>query len=183
MKIKNILASFYIFVYYLLELNTENLEKFKRFSKFKLATVRPKKRPNLPSFLKNPLLAKKLLGTKPLFGGYLTVFFYYCQFRAFEKKWNQRTARFRYLGKKIKDPPVLGICGQIYIKEPPVLLFQERTKELVVLGGDLSFFYKKPTWEPCLYKNRVFHFWYPWFYIRIGYLNFLITMIINSDTW
>jgi hypothetical protein len=51
------------------------------------------------------------------------------------------------------------------------------------LGGDLSFFYKKPTWEPCLYKNRVFHFWYPWFYIRIGYLNFLITMIINSDTW
>ncbi len=89
----------------------------------------------------------------------------YCQFRAFEKNWNQRTARFRYLGeekKKINQrPPVLGICGQINIKEPLALLFQKRKgKELVVLGGDLAFLYKKKPHlrEPCLYKNRVFHF-------------------------
>ncbi len=45
--------------------------------------------------------------------------------------------------KEIQDPPVLGICGQINVREPLALLFQKRTrKELVVLSGDLAFFFK-----------------------------------------
>jgi hypothetical protein len=79
-------------------------------------------------------------------------------------------ARFRYLGEKkeliflkIKDPPVLDICGQINIKEPLALLFQKRTrKEMVVLGGNLAFFFTKKKNNPL--ESHA--------YIRTGYFNF-----------
>lgn len=35
-----------------------------------------------------------------------------------------------------------------------------------------------------IYKNQMFHFWYPWLYIKTNCLNFFfIIMVINSNAW
>jgi len=114
-----------------------------------LANIRPKKKhPFCLLFQKIPSWQKHLLRKKPVFGGYWTFFFITASFGHLKKIGIKELLGSDIWGgeKKIKDPPVLGICGQINVKEPLALLFQKRSgKELVVLGGDLAFFFKKKT--------------------------------------